>query len=57
VSLVQLFEYPTAGALTKYFSNSEDEHFSVREVQDRLGRQFEALNRRKQLVLERKQGA
>ncbi len=54
VSLVQLIEHPTAGSLTRYFSNGTDEEFSVRDVQERLNKQWAALSRRKQLVQERK---
>jgi acyl carrier protein len=53
VSLVELIEYPTAGSLTKYFSNGKDDGFSVDEVQSRLNKQWAALSRRKQLIKER----
>ena len=55
VSLIELIQYPTAGSLTRYFSNGEHEEFSVREVQDRLNKQWAALSRRKQWIQERKQ--
>ncbi|HEX2269982.1 MAG TPA: amino acid adenylation domain-containing protein, partial [Pyrinomonadaceae bacterium] len=54
VSLVQLIEHPTVGSLTRYFSNRTGEEFSVRDVQERLNKQWAALSRRKQLVQERK---
>jgi amino acid adenylation domain-containing protein len=55
VSLVELIQYPSAGSLVKFFSNGRHEEFSVREVQDRLNKQWAALSRRKQLIEERKQ--
>jgi amino acid adenylation domain-containing protein len=55
ISLVELFEYPTAGSLTRYFSDSKNERFSVREVQNRIDKQAEVLSRRRQSIQERKQ--
>jgi hypothetical protein len=54
VSLVELIQHPTAGSLTKFFSNAKDGEFSVREVRDRLNKQWAALSRRKQWMEERK---
>lgn len=54
ISLVELFEYPTVASLTRYFSDSKNERVSVREVQDRLDKQWEVLSRRRHSIQERK---
>jgi amino acid adenylation domain-containing protein len=56
VSLVELFENPTAGSLTRYFCDARDERSSVREIQERLHKQREALNRKKQSIKKRIKG-
>lgn len=53
ISMVDLFKYSTVGALAEYLSQAGFQEPQVEPVQDRIEKQIEALNRKKELHKER----
>ena len=49
LSLIELLEYPTIHSLAKYLSQGKDAQLEVEQVRDRAGKQKQAMNRQKQL--------
>jgi amino acid adenylation domain-containing protein len=48
-SMVELFKYPTVGALADFLSQEEVKQTSLAQIHDRARRQIEAINRQKRL--------
>jgi acyl transferase domain-containing protein len=49
ISMVSLFKYPTIGALAEYLTHDGLNEADIEPVQDRIEKQIEALNRKKEL--------
>jgi amino acid adenylation domain-containing protein len=54
LSVVELFQNPTIGALAQYITQNSERQSSLRPIHDRAKKQIDALNQRKQLLM--KQG-
>ncbi|MFD2169290.1 amino acid adenylation domain-containing protein [Tumebacillus lipolyticus] len=53
-SVVEMFKYPTIAALVKYLTQDVAEKPSIQEIRDEASKQRDALNRRKQLLKDRR---
>jgi acyl transferase domain-containing protein/acyl carrier protein len=53
ISMVDLFKYPSVGALAEYLSQANGHKSQAEPVQERIEKQIEALNRKKELRRER----
>jgi hypothetical protein len=52
-SLIEIFKYPTVGALAKHLSSSQAEETGAEQFADRAKRQRQAMNRKKQMSMKR----
>ncbi|MHC5760712.1 amino acid adenylation domain-containing protein [Nostoc sp.] len=54
ISIIEMFQNPTINSLTQYFNQKPEKQTSFQPVRDRVNKQMEAIERRKELLMSQK---